>query len=660
MIDYAPYIPLIPLAASLIILFVGTEDEHSPMPYLALLAMGTCLIISSSILWRTITGGLTLPVERSWTWFSFPASLRGSDFLFELRAGVLIDAPAAFMLVVVTLVSFLVQLYSLGYMVDAEHRRDPRFKRYFAYLSFFTASMLGLVVSNNLLVTFACWELVGVSSYLLIGFWFEKPGPAYACKKAFITTKLGDIGFSLALLLIFVKGGTFQISLLHNNVVQGMISQAALAAIGLGLLAGAAGKSAQFPLFIWLPDAMEGPTPVSALIHAATMVAAGIYLVAKCYFIFAASPLAMDAAAWAGLLTALLAASMALVAYDIKRVLAFSTVSQLGFMMCALGCAGYTAGLFHLTTHAFFKALLFLGAGSVIHAVHTNDMRSMGGLSKRMPLTFMTMAIGTLAIAGIPPLAGYYSKDLILEKVFERSPFMFGVLAFSACLTAFYMFRMLFLTFWGDARDRDKFHHAKESTAVMTTPLVILAFLSVVSGWALEHRHTFARLVTWELPRGHHHADPRVLAAAVTAAVIASIALSWKLYADRDFSLAESLKARFQPAFNLLDRRYFLDDFFLGLVALSDRLAGLCAWVDLKVIDEIFVDGWGLMTRIWSEISNVFDVLFVDRTVDGFGDLSRDLGSGLRGLVSHGQVQEYLMYLAIAVSLFATMILNRP
>ncbi|MFA6004107.1 MAG: NADH-quinone oxidoreductase subunit L, partial [Elusimicrobiota bacterium] len=373
-------IPLIPLAMSFIILLGAKEDPHSPMPFLGIAATGWCLIQSLAIFYAVAVGARTLPYSADWTWFAFAAETGGKAFLYNLPIGVLIDGPAAVMLVVVTLVSFLVQVYSLSYM-----HGDARFKRYYAYLSFFTASMLGLVVSDNLLVTFACWELVGFSSYILIGFWFEKPDPAYAAKKAFITTKLGDLGLYVALLLIFAVVGSFQIQQIEQFVARGYMPTAVATAIGLGILCGAAGKSAQFPLMIWLPDAMEGPTPVSALIHAATMVAAGIYLVAKCYFIYAASPMAMNTVAWIGAITAFLAATMAVVAYDIKRVLAFSTVSQLGFMMCALGCWGYTAGLFHLTTHACFKALLFLCAGSVIHAVHSNDMRQMGGLSKKMP-----------------------------------------------------------------------------------------------------------------------------------------------------------------------------------------------------------------------------------------------------------------------------------
>ncbi|OGR75064.1 MAG: hypothetical protein A2X40_02445, partial [Elusimicrobia bacterium GWC2_65_9] len=436
MIEHAYLLPLIAFFASLVMLFAGKEDPRSPLPWLGIGAMTACLTIAVSIFWSAAFGGGVLPYERNWRWFSLAASIGGKSFIVDMSVGTLIDGPAAVTLVVVTLVSLMVQIYSVVYM-----HGDTRFKRYFAFVSFFTAAMLGLVVSSSLLVTFACWELMGLSSYLLIGFWFEREGPCEAQKKAFMTTKLGDSGLYLALLLIYAKVGSFQLSQIQQFFDNGFMPATVATVIAVGILVGAAGKSAQAPLFIWLPDAMEGPTPGSALIHAATMVAAGILLVSKTYFVFLASPSAMEAAGWMGLITAFLAASMALVSFDIKRVLAFSTVSQLGFMMCALGVGGFTSGLFHLTTHAFFKALLFLGAGSVIHAVHTNDLRRMGGLSKKMPLTFLTMLIAVLAISGVPGLSGYYSKDLILADVWNHDHAMFWILLFTALMTAFYMFR---------------------------------------------------------------------------------------------------------------------------------------------------------------------------------------------------------------------------
>ncbi len=689
MIEHAYLIPLIPFAASLIMMFGAKEDPHSPAPWIGIGAMAICLGLSVSILSAVAGGTVPLPYEHNWHWFSFAASIGGKSFLYDMPIGVLIDGPAAVLLVVVTLVSLMVQIYSVAYMHE-----DARYKRYFAFVSFFTASMLGLVVSSNILVGFMSWELMGLSSYLLIGFWFEKDGPTEAQKKAFMTTKLGDSGLYLALLFIFAKVGSFQITQIHQFINNGYMTGTVATVIAIGILFGAMGKSAQFPLFIWLPDAMEGPTPGSALIHAATMVAAGIFVVARLYFVFLAAPDAMLAAAWIGCLTAFMAAAMALVSYDIKRVLAFSTVSQLGFMMCALGVGGYTSGLFHLTTHAFFKALLFLGAGSVIHSVHTNDMRLMGGLSKKMPITFLTMGAAILAIAGIPGTSGYYSKDMILANIYYANQPIFWIMLGTALMTAFYMSRLFILTFWGDDRDHEKHHHAHESPFLITGPLVLLAFLALVSGYMLNRNELVYRLL--EKPAisapqaahapaapadvhaappadahaaapvheggaaGHHEGHlPHWLHLALPFLVLGSIGFAFALYKGPRYALADGLKSTFAPAFRVLDRRWYLDDAFDLLVIFCDKVAAAAFWIDANVVDRVFVDGWGLLTRVFAEISNLIDALFVDRTVDGFGGLSLDLGVGLRGLVKEGQVQEYLMYVAIAFSLAATLILTR-
>ncbi len=693
MIEHAYLIPLIPFAASLIMLFGAKEDPHSPAPWIGIGAMAICLGLSLSILGAVARGGVPVPYEHNWQWFSFAASIGGKAFLYDMPIGVLIDGPAAMLLVVVTLVSLMVQIYSIAYMHE-----DTRYKRYFAFVSFFTASMLGLVVSSNILVGFMSWELMGLSSYLLIGFWFEKDGPTEAQKKAFMTTKLGDSGLYLALLFIFAKVGSFQITQIHHFINQGYMTTPVATVIALGILFGAMGKSAQFPLFIWLPDAMEGPTPGSALIHAATMVAAGIFVVARLYFVFLAAPDAMLAAAWIGCATAFLAAAMALVSYDIKRVLAFSTVSQLGFMMCALGVGGYTSALFHLTTHAFFKALLFLGAGSVIHSVHTNDMRLMGGLSKKMPITFLTMGAAILAISGIPGTSGYFSKDMILANIYHANQPIFWIMLLTALMTAFYMSRLFILTFWGDDRDHEKHHHAHESPFLMTGPLVLLAFLALVSGFMLDRNglvyrvfakptitaaqiaspvaatpstepapaaeHAEAHAAVAEHAEGgeaeHHEGHlPHGLHLALPFLVLGSIGFAFFLYKGPKYPLADALKANLGPVFTLLDRRWFLDDAFALLVVFCDKVAALAYWIDTNIVDRVFVDGWGLLMRIVAEISNLVDALFVDRTVDGFGGLSLDLGVGLRTLVKEGQVQEYLMYVAIAFSLAATLILTR-
>ena len=688
MLEHAYLIPLIPFAASLIMFFGAKEDPHSPAPWIGVGGMLISLGISVSVLWAFLNGATTY--EHNWNWFSFATTVAGKHFVYDMPIGVLIDGGAALVSVVVCFVSLLVQVYSLAYMHD-----DKRFKRYFCFVSFFTAAMLGLVVSSNLLVTFACWELMGLTSYLLIGFWFEREGPCEAQKKAFMTTKLGDSGLYLALLFLYTLAGSFQISQLGQYFSMGYAPAAAASVIALGILVGAAGKSAQFPLFIWLPDAMEGPTPGSALIHAATMVAAGIYVVARLYFVFLAAPDIMALTAWIGCITAFMAAAMALVSYDIKRVLAFSTVSQLGFMMCALGAGGYTGALFHLTTHAFFKALLFLGAGCVIHAVHTNDMRQMGGLSKKLPITFVTMLLACGAIAGLPILSGSYSKDMILAYVYEFSRPMFWIMLGTALMTAFYMFRLIFLTFTGSDRDHEKFHHAHEAPALMSGPLVLLAIPTVIAGLALNgvifklvpkpvlHFQTAAHAaptVLHDAPAdthaaptapapeiSAHHGDvhhqeghlPPFLHYLLWVLVPLSIGFSYFLYRGPKYSLAESLKSTFSPVFTLLDRRWYLDDVFYALVKLSDKFAALCFWVDANIVDRVFVDGWGLVMRVFAHLSDYFDTLFVDRTVDGFGGLTVDVGVGLRSFIKDGQVQEYLMYAAIAFSLAATLILTR-
>ncbi|MBI5242424.1 MAG: NADH-quinone oxidoreductase subunit L [Elusimicrobia bacterium] len=653
MIKHVHWIALLPLIASVVIL-LGSRDntEKSRLPLLGVAVMGWCLLHSLLILAGVLSGRAEVPFYRTLPWFEFGG--------FEMTLGVLIDGTAAFMLVVVTLVSFLVQVYSLGYM-----HADPRFKRYFAYLSFFSASMLGLVISSNLMALFACWELVGVSSYLLIGFWFEGDAPAYAGKKAFITTKLGDLGFFVGLLLLFAYAQTFDLKMLplHFQMGPGHMPAWVPTAVGVLLLCGAAGKSAQVPLFVWLPDAMEGPTPVSALIHAATMVAAGVYLVARTYFIYQAAPMALEAVAWVGLITAALAATMAVAAYDIKRVLAFSTVSQLGFMMLGLGVGGYTSGLFHLTTHGCFKALLFLCAGSVIHAVHTNDMRQMGGLSKKMPETFITMLIGAFAIAGFPFLSGWFSKEAILHDVYRFSPAMWCAALATAALTAFYMFRLVFLTFLGISRDHPRWEHAGESPPVMTVPLWILAALSIFAGLALEHNGIFAGAVCFGPAAAAEGAEavahaPNWLAWGAVGAFALGLAAAWRLYGTGDLSLASSLKRSLAGVFDILEDRYGFDRFFLALVRASDSLAAALYWFDSNIIDAIFVDGWALATRALAEVQRFFDDFFVDGAVDGVGALTRDGGLGLSRLMA-GKVQEYLLFVALAVSLFATFIMTR-
>ena len=473
----------LPLASFALIALVirpvlGAESKYAG--YLTIGAVGLSFVLSLWALVGTIAshGEMAYPVH---TWISAGE--------FDFAVGILMDPLTAIMLVVVTGVSLMVQIYSVGYM-----HGDDGYARYFAYMSLFTCAMLGLVLANNLIQMFVFWELVGLGSYLLIGFWFERPAAAAAAKKAFIITRFADFGFLLGILFLFFNGGAFTdaglnvfvVTDIYHGVELGLLGVGVAQWIALGIFAGAMGKSAQFPLHTWLPDAMEGPTPVSALIHAATMVAAGVFLVARFFPVFELSITAMNTVAIIGGITAIFAASMGLVMNDIKRVLAYSTVSQLGYMMLALGVGAYGAAIFHLFTHAFFKALLFLGSGSVNHATGTFDMRYMGGLRVAMPKTYLTFIIGSLSLAGIVPLAGFWSKDEILSHAFSGgntiSSIVFALALIAAFMTAFYMFRAVFMTFHGNFKggaDRDPDAHSEhpihleESPATMTWPLII-------------------------------------------------------------------------------------------------------------------------------------------------------------------------------------------
>jgi NADH-quinone oxidoreductase subunit L len=432
--------------------------------------------------------GYTLPI---YTWI--PAGDFQVDVAFH------VDALTACLLIVVTTIGMLVHIYSIGYM-----SHDAGYWRFFAYLNLFMFSMLLLVMADSFLVIFVAWELVGLSSYLLIGFWKHKRTAALAAKKAFLVNRVGDVGFALGIMLIFVTLGTLNI---HGpgGVLEKIptVDPVVVAAISLLIFAGAMGKSAQFPLHVWLPDAMEGPTPVSALIHAATMVNAGVYLVARTSPIFAEAPGALVVVGSIGIFTAILAATIAMTQTDIKRVLAYSTLSQLGYMFAALGAGAFVAAIFHLITHGFFKGLLFLGSGSVIHAVHEEqDMRRMGGLAKKIPITYATMLIGSLAIAGIPPLAGFFSKDEILGEAFKLGfQWIWAIGLFVAFLTAFYMFRLMGLTFWGKSRvDPHVEPNIHESPPVMTWPLIILAIPSIFAGIVLGLPFGAGLLSQWLAP----------------------------------------------------------------------------------------------------------------------------------------------------------------
>jgi NADH-quinone oxidoreductase subunit L len=515
-----------------------------------------------------------------------------------LDATLLWDPLSAVMTLVVTGVGALIHIYSVGYM-----HGDERFARFFTYLNLFITSMLILVLGNNFGVMFVGWELVGLSSYLLISFWFEKPSAAAAGKKAFVVNRIGDFGFLIALMLIFSEFGTLAFGTVfeHAEEVLGHGTGTATA-IALLLLVGAAGKSAQLPLYVWLPDAMEGPTPVSALIHAATMVTAGVYMVARTGVLFDLAPFAAGTVATVGVVTALFAATIAIGQRDIKRVLAYSTISQLGYMFLGVGVGAYVAGIFHLMTHAFFKALLFLGAGSVIHALSgEQDMRKMGGLRKVMPLTFGTMTVAWLAISGLPPLAGFWSKDEILATTFERGGWfviLWGLGIVTAVLTAFYMSRMMFLTFWTEPRwDEGMAPH--ESPRVMTLPLVALAGLAAIGGlFNTPFRPTLEHFLepAFELAHIAHLPGAGVqwlLAVVSIAAAAGGIIYAYRRYLG-DRPLPEETGARW----DLLERGYGVDDLYGRTIVLPGKaLATSTAFtIDAKVVDGA-VNGVGALVR---------------------------------------------------------------
>ena len=575
---------------------------------------------------------------------------------FAPEIGILVDPSCAVMLVVVTTVGACVQIYSYGYM-----HGDPRFSRFFAYLSLFLFSMLGLVLANNFFMIFIFWELVGLTSYLLIGFWFEKESAADACKKAFLTTRIGDLGFLIGLFMVIIYAGTFNYGEVFAQASSGAIPSWVLTVSAIFIFCGAVGKSAQFPLHVWLPDAMEGPTPVSALIHAATMVAAGVYLVAKTMPLFVTTASASMVVAVIGLITSLMAASIALVQNDFKRVLAFSTCSQLGYMIMALGLYGYDtamghhspgyyAGTFHLMNHAFFKALLFLAAGSVIHAVHTNNIQHMGGLFNKMKITAWTFIIATFSISGIPPFSGFWSKDEIVATAAHHPVFLFFTLLI-AFMTAFYMFRLTFLAFFGKPRDQHAYDHAHESPKSMTYPLIFLAFLSIFAGWVGIPilKHGFASFVYTGAEAYHPHVNWILMPITVTVAA-SGIFLAYAMY-FRGWISAEKMGERFRPLYTLFYNKYYFDEIYEFILLKPVMVfADLMWWFDANVIDGL-VNGLGWLTMILSDIKMWIDKWIVDGAVNGAGWIVKSAGNILR-FAQTGAMQFYALFILIVMIVF--------
>jgi NADH-quinone oxidoreductase subunit L len=582
---------------------------------------------------------------------------------FKITLGFVADNLTAIMLIVVSGVSLVVQIYSQGYM-----KGDPGYHRYFAFMSLFTMSMLGLVMASNLLLVYVFWEGVGLGSYLLIGFWFHRPSAAAAAKKAFIVTRFGDFGFLIGILLLYFNSDphTFNIAELNNlatsGILVGMVGSTTLTLAMLGVFSGAVGKSAQFPLHTWLPDAMEGPTPVSSLIHAATMVAAGVYLVARTLPMFSSSVTAITTVAFIGGFTAIFAASMGLVMNDIKRVLAYSTISQLGYMMLGLGIIGtgishgglgvragqaafeaaillgISVGIFHLFNHAFFKCLLFLGAGSVNHATGTFDMRLMGGLRKYMPWTYATFLIGSLSLAGIWPLAGFWSKDEIVHVAWEHEPALFWLAIITVFMTAFYMFRAVFLTFGGEYRGGEAGHgghssqsshgasesHGKphESPLVMLFPMVILAIFAIGSGWMFWGVNEF---LGGESVGFISILDPREspLPLISLAVALSGMFLAYMIYSKKWIS-AEKIGQVFAPIYTLLSRKYYFDELY-----------------EQVLVVRVLVNG------IFYQIQQ-FDTYVVDGIVNGLGKITVTASGTLRK-VQTGQLQSYGLAIVLGV-----------
>lgn len=606
MAELAWIVPLLPLLSFVIITFAGhkVKGDGDKIGIAALLGA----FVLSLVIFFQVVGGARAGGGLVW-------ALTG---VHSIRLGFQVDPLSATMLLVVTLVSLLVHIYSQGYMDG-----DARYKRYYAILSLFTASMLGLVLSDNLLGLFIFWELIGLCSYLLIGHWYEQEGVPQAAMKAFLTTRVGDIAMLLGIMLLFFETRAFDFAAIASAAASGALSGTTLTLAALLIFGGAVGKSAQFPLHTWLPDAMAGPTPVSALIHAATLVAAGVYLVARTYGLFAAAAGATLTVAWVGAFTAIFAASIALVAVDIKKVLAYSTVSQLGFMMAALGAGGYTAGFFHLVTHAVFKALLFLAAGSVIHGLGTQDLREMGGLMRKMPVTFWTWAIGAAALAGIFPLAGFWSKDEILLTLHETGHGgLFWVLIAASVMTAFYITRATILAFFGAPRDRKAFEGAHESPAVMTVPMIILAALAVVAGFVNSPYagYWFSQFVFFGEP--HVPASSAFVVTLATLTWIVGIAVAWALYRRGLPSPAALDRTGLRPIWTLLSNKYYIDEVYNG----------------------VFVRGTVATSRATGE----FDAEVVDGAVNGIAALFAAASARLRRLQS-GLVQSYALTLFLAV-----------
>ena len=637
MVNLAHLIPVFPVIAFVTnILFGRKLKKSAALVSVSASVISLCLSIYTLIWFLKGQGSYTL-----FKWLIFGGT--------SLNIGVIVDPLTCMMLVVVSAIGTLIQVYSIGYMKD-----DVRFSRFFAYMSLFMSSMLGLLLADNFITLYIFWEGVGLCSYLLISFWFERPSAARAGMKAFITTRIGDTGLLIGIFILIFSAHTIYFSDLANlTEARPLFTVAALL-----IFCGAVGKSAQFPLHVWLPDAMEGPTPVSALIHAATMVAAGVYLVARCFTFFSAHGPALIWVAYIGGITAVLAASIAVVNNDIKRVLAYSTISQLGFMMMGLGVGGYSAGTFHLMTHAFFKALLFLCAGSVIHSIHIQDIQKMGGIFQKMKATGTTFVIASLAISGIPPFSGFWSKDEILSEILHNGhPILFTIAAVTSFLTAFYMFRLIFLVLFGRPRSEI---HPHESPGVMTVPLGILAVFAIFIGLVGSPFMNYAFQDFLHLGQAHESGSPQpdyLVMGLSTFLASFGIAIAYLLYVLNISILPQRIRQYFTPLYNLVYNKYYIDELYNFLfIQPTLRLSRLASKFDLGVIDGT-VDNVARTTVILSKIASWIDRYIVDGAVNMTAKVVGLFSLALRRIQT-GYIQTYLLiaFFILVIILFVKLI----
>ena len=681
-LDHLWLIPLFPLATAALMLFFGKRLPNTGVSVLCVGSVGLSFIHAAGAVIQLLAADPEHRVAQQimFEWLT-PGPMQttsGHAIRFVADWGFLLDPLSCVMVLVVTGVGFLIHVYYVGYMAH-----EGGYYRFFGYMNLFMFAMLTLVLANNMLLMFVGWEGVGLCSYLLIGFYFLKKSASDAGKKAFIVNRIGDAGFILGILLTAVTLGTIRFtsqglpdSASYSGIFQALKAAVDAHTLGYGtpvltgiallLFIGAMGKSAQIPLYVWLPDAMEGPTPVSALIHAATMVTAGVYMVARMNAVYRLSPFAMDVVAVIGVVTAIFAASMALVQNDIKKVLAYSTISQLGYMFLALGVGAFSAGIFHLMTHAFFKALLFLGAGSVIHAMSgEQDIQKMGGLWDKIPITAKTFGAATLTIAGIPPLAGFFSKDEILGQAFAKHPALWVVGFITAGMTAFYMFRLLFLTFFGYSRaDEHVEKHIHESPYTMTVPLMILAGLSVIGGWigwpeSLFGSNHFEHFLEPVLASGGTESPVGSAAAHVSvteyflmglsiAVAVGGWWLAYHFYRTKRIA-PELVAGKWPKLYQLLLHKYYVDEIYdAAVVDRTKDLGTLLGRFDANVIDGVGVDGAGWLARFGSTLSMWWDKWIIDGLLNFSAKLMQLFSYPVR-LLQTGMFSSYAMLILVGL-----------